>query len=256
MKSLHKMSQVPNLLIFTGAGLSAASGVPTFRDADGLWQNHRIEDVADYTTWRKNFDLVHAFYNARRQDMQSVQPNAAHEQIACWQREFPDQVNIFTQNIDLLLEAAGCTHVTHVHGEIDLMQCVACGENWKLEKLTWDCESDRCPACNSRRGVKPGVVFFNEHAPKYKDLYWAIKHMHENTWVLIVGTSGVVIDVQTLFGDHVGIKLLNNLQPHPAIKDDLFDHVLYESAHTALPKWDSLVRAHLTSHNACVQSNS
>lgn len=240
---LHK---TPNLLIFTGAGLSAASGVPTFRDANGLWQNHRIEDVADYMTWSKNFDLVHAFYNARREDMLHVTPNAAHAQIASWQQEFPDQVQVFTQNVDMLLEAAGCTNVTHVHGEIDRMQCVACGTGWKLDKLVWDTEHDRCIKCNSRKGVKPGVMFFNEHAPKYKDLYGAIKHMHENTWVLIVGTSGVVIDVQTLFGHHTGVKMLNNLEHHPAIDDRLFDHVLYESAHTALPKWDKLVRSHLT----------
>lgn len=237
----------PNLLIFTGAGLSAASGVPTFRDADGLWQNHRIEDVADYTTWRKNFDLVHAFYNARRADMQSVKPNRAHEQIAEWQRDFPDQVQVFTQNIDLLLESAGCTQVTHLHGEIDVMQCVACGTSWKLDKLTWDPDQDRCIKCNSRHGVKPGVVFFHEHAPKYKDLYWAIKHMHERTCVLIVGTSGMVLDVQTLFGDHPGIKILNNLAPHVAINHALFDHVYYECATTALPKMDHLVRTHLTS---------
>jgi NAD-dependent deacetylase len=235
----------PNLLVFTGAGLSAASGVPTFRDSNGLWQNHRVEDVADYTTWRKNFDLVHAFYNARRQDMQAVKPNRAHELLAEWQRDFPGQVQIFTQNIDLLLEAAGCGHVTHVHGEIDRMQCVACGNDWQLDKLEWDATQDRCPNCNSGKGVKPGVVFFHEHAPKYADLYRAIRLMHENTWVLIVGTSGVVIDVQTLFGNHPGVKILNNLEPHPAIDDRMFTHVLYESAHTALPKLDALIRQHL-----------
>jgi NAD-dependent deacetylase len=249
---MTRSAKIPNLLIFTGAGLSAASGVPTFRDADGLWQNHRVEDVADYTTWSRNFDIVHAFYNARRQDMQSVKPNAAHEQIAAWQRDFPEQVEIFTQNIDLLLEAAGCLDVTHVHGEIDRMQCVACGNNWKLDKLVWDADQDRCPNCNSRKGVKPGVVFFHENAPKYADLYRAIKLMHDRTWVLIVGTSGMVIDVQTLFGGHTGFKLLNNLESHPAIDDSMFDHVLYESAHTALPKWNNQVRAHLTSHTITV----
>lgn len=239
-------SHTPNLLIFTGAGLSAASGVPTFRDADGLWHKHRIEDVADYTTWKRNFELVHAFYNARRQDMQEVQPNAAHVQIAEWQRDFPGQVQVFTQNVDLLLEAAGCSAVTHVHGEIDHMQCTACGTTWKLPKLTWDPEHDRCIKCDSRKGVKPGVVFFNENAPKYKELYWAIKQMHEKTWVLIVGTSGIVLDVQTLFGNHTGVKILNNLAYHPAIDDRMFDHVIYESAHTALPKLHDKVRTHLT----------
>ncbi len=238
----HKL---PNLLVFTGAGLSAASGVPTFRDANGLWQNHRIEDVADYTTWRSNFDMVHAFYNARRQDMQSVKPNRAHEILAEWQTDFPEQVQIFTQNIDLLLESAGCTKVTHLHGEIDHMQCVACGHRWRMHSLTWDPAQDRCPNCNSRKGVKPGVVFFHEHAPKYADLYRAIRLMHENTWVLIVGTSGMVLDVQTLFGHHKGVKILNNLEHHPAIDDRMFDHVLYESAHTALPKIDTIVRAHM-----------
>lgn len=239
-------NKMPNLLVFTGAGLSAASGVPTFRDADGLWQNHRLEDVADFSTWRQNFDLVHAFYSARREDMQSVKPNRAHEVLAEWQRDFPGQVQIFTQNIDLLLEAAGCDHVTHVHGEIDRMQCVACGNNWQLNNIAWDPTQDRCPQCHSRKGVKPGVVFFNEHAPRYADLYRAIRLMHENTWVLVVGTSGVVIDVQTLFGKHTGVKILNNLEHHPAIDDTLFTHVLYESAHTALPKLDHMVRGHLT----------
>jgi NAD-dependent deacetylase len=235
----------PNLIIFTGAGLSAASGVPTFRDADGLWQKHRIEDVADFITWRKNFEMVHDFYNARRQDMQAVQPNRAHDLIAEWQQLFPHQVQVFTQNIDLLLEAAGCLAVTHLHGEIDRMQCVACGENWKLDKCTWDHAQDRCVKCNSRKGVKPGVVFFNEHAPMYANLYRAIRHMHERTCVLIVGTSGMVLDVQTLFGDHTGVKILNNLARHPAIDDRMFDHVYYESAHTALPQIDPLIRAHL-----------
>jgi NAD-dependent deacetylase len=236
----------PNLLIFTGAGVSAPSGIPTFRDANGLWHNHRIEDVCDFTTWKQNAQAVHEFYNQRRSDLSAVTPNVAHAHMAQWQRDFPDQVIHITSNVDNLLEAAGCTDVCHVHGLLTRMQCTACAHTWDIGYSSWDLNTDRCPKCDSRRGVKPGVTFFNEHAPEYRTLYRQIKLMHDHTMVLIVGTTGVVIDVQTLFGHHPGVKILNNLVPHPALNDTLFTHVFYESVETAIHKIDPLVRAHLT----------
>ncbi len=239
------MQNKRKLLIFSGAGLSAASGIQTFRGQSGLWNNHKIEDVADYTTWKKNFDLVHEFYNARRGELRDVQPNAAHVQIAEWQAQWPEQVSILTQNVDDLLERAGCQDVVHLHGELTRMQCTACGENWHQGYEAWDPTVHTCPKCKSRKGVKPATVFFNENAPEYRKLYRAVKLLNEHHMVIIVGTSGIVLDVQTLFGTGTHKKVLNNLEPHPAIDDRMFDHVIYESAHTAIPKIDTIVRAHM-----------
>ena len=235
----------PNVLIFTGAGLSAPSGIPTFRGAGGTWHDHDIDQVCDITTYKKNFELVHEFYNARRADAAQAIPNAAHEQIASWQHTYGDAVTIFTQNVDLLLEQAGCVNVHHVHGRLDHMECTECGHEWPVGVQPWNPHTDTCVNCGSRDGVKPATVFFNQHAPMYKTLYWAIKQIHDRTLVIIMGTSGVVIDVQTLFGHTPAVKVLNNLKPEPAIRSDLFDHVFYESAHEAVHKIAPLVHAHM-----------
>ena len=233
------------LLVFSGAGLSEPSGIQTFRGQTGLWHDHKIEDVADYTTWKRNFDLVHEFYNARRAQLSSVQPNTAHAQIAVWQQAWPDQVEILTQNVDDLLERAGCVNVVHLHGELTKMQCTACGHTWPQAYAAWDVTSDRCGHCNSRKGVKPATVFFHEHAPEYLKLYRAVSSLTANHMVVVIGTSGVVLDVQTLFGSGAHKKVLNNLERHPAIDDRMFDHVLYESVTTAIDKIDTIVQAHM-----------
>lgn len=239
------MKQTNRVLVFSGAGLSAPSGIPTFRDKDGLWHQHRIEDVADYTTWKQNFNLVHEFYNQRRRDLRDVKPNKGHEAISDWKTTWPSQVDVFTQNVDLLLEAAGCPDVVHLHGRADLMECTACGHSWDIGLDPWDYKAGRCLNCNSLRGVKPGTVFFHQNAPYYSVLYRSLKAITEHTMVVVVGTSGVVLDVDTLFGHTPGVKVLNNLEPHPAIDHKKFDHVFFESVETAAPKIDQLVRNHL-----------
>lgn len=239
------MHSQPDLLIFSGAGLSAPSGIPTFRDADGLWHQHRIEDICDYTTWKRNADLVHKFYNQRRIDLSAALPNQGHQQIAEWQQQYGPRVKIITQNVDNLLEAAGCVDVCHLHGNLTQMQCTACGHEWPVGYTSWDPQQDRCPKCSSRRGVKPAVVFFHEHAPRYRDLYWAVKRLHSKSMVVIIGTTGIVVDVQSLFGPTPAVKVLNNLEPSMAIDHRMFDHVFFESVITAAPKLDELVQAHM-----------
>ncbi len=236
----------PNLVVFSGAGLSAASGIPTFRDANGLWHNHSIDLVCDWLTWKNNTDTVHKFYNQRRLDLTAVQPNAAHHMIAQWQQRYGNSTTLITQNVDNLLEAAGCVDVIHVHGELDGMQCTACGHRWRVPLTTqWDPQTDRCVKCLSRRGVKPGVVFFNEHAPKYAVLGQVIKHLHAASMVVVIGTSGTVVDIQSLICDRPGVRVLCNLEPSAAIDHNLFHHVFYESAVTAVHKIDDLVRDHM-----------
>ena len=236
------MKDHPRLLVFSGAGLSAPSGIPTFRDANGLWHNHNIDEICDLLTWKQNAELVHKFYNQRRQDLSSVSPNAAHFKIAEWQKRYPGGVTIITQNVDNLLEAAGCVDVVHVHGLLTNMKCTACGHVWDVGYHAWDKEVDRCPKCSSRRGVKPGVVFFNESAPEYATLYHAIKMLTDLSTTVVIGTSSMVVDIQSLLFDKPGAKILNNLEPLRSLDGSYWTHVFYESADTACEKIDAIVR--------------
>jgi NAD-dependent deacetylase len=108
------------IVVLTGAGISAESGLRTFRDSDGLWENYRVEDVATPRAWRKDMDLVLRFYNERRRDILAANPNAAHLGLAALEQKY--DVNIVTQNIDDLHERAGSTKVLHLHGEISFMR--------------------------------------------------------------------------------------------------------------------------------------
>ncbi len=115
----------PNIVILTGAGISAESGIQTFRAADGLWHNHRIEEVATPEGFAANPALVHEFYNARRRQMRdaNVQPNAAHHALARLEQEYPGNLLLVTQNVDNLHERAGSTKLIHMHGELSKIHC-------------------------------------------------------------------------------------------------------------------------------------
>src|SRR5690625_2670096 len=113
------MQDQPRIFIFTGSGISAESGLSTFRGNDGLWNNHSIDDVCNEYTWRENYALVHDFYNDLRQSLADTKPNEAHISIARIQQQFGDRVSIVTQNVDDLLERAGATNVLHLHGHLD-----------------------------------------------------------------------------------------------------------------------------------------
>ena len=147
-------------VFLTGAGISAESGLPTFRGEGGLWRNHRPEVLADIRAWRSNYDLVHAFYSMRRAKLAEVEPNAAHHAIAA----MGDKALVLTQNVDNLFERAGCRNVVHLHGRLWMMQCLACDNEWEIGAASWNAD-DNCPSCHTRSKVKPGVVMFGEMAP-------------------------------------------------------------------------------------------
>jgi len=121
------MARDPRLIVFSGAGLSAESGLATFRGASGLWEGVSIRTVCHIDTWEENFEAVHDFYDARREGGSEAEPNLAHRTIAKWQNAWPGRTHILTQNIDRLLENAGCTEVIHLHGDIRILWCV----EWK-----------------------------------------------------------------------------------------------------------------------------
>ena len=171
------------LVVLTGAGISAESGLKTFRDSDGLWEGYDIEDVATPRAWRKNPGLVLEFYNYRRKEVAKAQPNAAHIGLAELQDDF--DVHIVTQNIDDLHERAGAKKVLHLHGEIFKMRCE------KYEDLVYEIRDDIKLGDRSEKGfqLRPHIVWFEEPVPMIEE---AINITRTAEIFVVVGTSLVV----------------------------------------------------------------
>lgn len=235
------------LIILSGAGLSAESGIPTFRGSNGLWENHKLEDVAYIGSWKKNYDLVHQFYNSRREEVKKAQPNVAHKMIRSWQIKY-DTV-IFTQNIDDLLEKAGASAI-HLHGNIKEMLCTACAYTWNINYDPW-VACNRCK-CNSRRGVKPNVVFFGENAPNYPKFWKLIDNLLQTDVLLVIGTAGVVIPVNDIVSDFKGISILANLEEEETINSSLFTKTFFGNATKSV----TLIDKYLLDLNAITISGS
>ncbi len=153
------MSTYRSIVVLTGAGLSAESGVPTFRDPGGVWARYDVEDVATPQGFMRNPLLVHEFYNMRRRDHAGVSPNAAHHALARLERAHPG-VTIVTQNVDALHEQAGSTRLIHMHGELLKALCARCDS-----RHPWTADiglETECPACRRPGGMRPDVVWFGE----------------------------------------------------------------------------------------------
>jgi NAD-dependent deacetylase len=238
---LWSADEPPQLVILSGAGLSAESGLKTFRDADGLWDGADVKVVCNFENWRRNHQLVHRFYSERRAAAAHVSPNGAHLAIARWQGRWP--VHVLTQNIDGLLEAAGCTDVLHLHGRLIDMECHACGHRWEHGLRPWNPVSDRCPACGSQAEVKPGVVFFGEPAPAYARLFAVLESLRKKDVLLVIGTSGYVLPVAQFGYMNPGIGILNNLERSIHIPDAAFDHAFYRPATEAVVDIEEMLQS-------------
>lgn len=176
-----------NIVILTGAGISAESGLATFRSADGLWNNHRVEDVATIEAYFRNPDYVHQFYNEMRPELFAAKPNAAHLAITKLQKEYPANTSVITQNVDTLHEKAGNKNIYHIHGQINQIVCLNCGHVFE----TWgDVSSeDKCEQCGVAGMLKPNIVFFGENL-LYMD---TVDRLLSSCDLFVsVGTSGVV----------------------------------------------------------------
>ena len=177
------------IVVLTGAGVSAESGVSTFRDSDGLWENHKVEDVASIEGWYRNPSLVLDFYNARRAQLASVKPNAAHLAIAALEDEY--KVTVVTQNVDNLHERAGSTKVVHLHGELTKVRPENCcnDRDGYSEETVFDIGTDAIAlgdlAPNGAQ-LRPHIVWFGEAVPKIEQ---AIDAVEAADILLIVGTS-------------------------------------------------------------------
>ncbi|WP_404366228.1 NAD-dependent deacylase [Sphingomonas sp. MMS24-J45] len=180
------MTAPRNIVILTGAGISAESGIATFRGPGGLWEGHRVEDVCTPEALAADPVLVHRFYDARRAALSAVEPNAAHRALARLDAEWPGELLIVTQNVDDLHERAGAKRLLHMHGELRSALCARCGarEAWE-EPLP---PGSMCATCG-KAALRPDIVFFGE-MPYHMDVIE--RALSEADLFVSIGTSGAV----------------------------------------------------------------
>ena len=203
----------PRVVVLTGAGISAESGIRTFRATDGLWEEHRVEDVATPEGFARDPQLVQAFYNARRQQLQQpeIKPNAAHLALAELERALGDRFVLITQNIDNLHERAGNRNVIHMHGELLKVRCSQSGQilEWRQDVT----EDDKCHCCQFPAPLRPHVVWFGEMPLGMDDIYQSLAMAD---LFIAIGTSGHVYPAAGFFHEarlHGAHTVELNLEP-------------------------------------------
>jgi len=231
------MRKIENIVILTGAGISAESGLGTFRDEGGLWAQHRIEDVATPDAFDRNPARVHQFYNARRTQATKAVPNAAHEALARLQAEWPGALLLVTQNVDGLHEAAGAEAV-HMHGELSRALCAACAHRWDapLEMQV----GEACPACKAPT-ARPDIVWFGEMPYHMERIFDAVQTCD---LFAAIGTSGQVYpaagfveEARAAGAATVELNLRDSDMSHA------FDDHITGPASETVPRWvDTLLR--------------
>jgi len=226
-------SEYPNIVILTGAGVSAESGVATFRGPDGLWEGHRVEDVATPEAFRRDPALVHAFYDARRAKLATVKPNPAHEALARLDAEWSGELLLITQNVDDLHERAGSRRLIHMHGELTSGWCLACDERFRWEGAMG--EGATCSSCQAVGHVRPDIVWFGEMPYAMERIDAALQACD---LFVSIGTSGAVYPaagfVQT--ARYCGARTLEiNLEP--SLGSVFFEESRIGPAGELVPQW-------------------
>jgi NAD-dependent deacetylase len=180
------MDGIRNIVILTGAGISAESGLRTFRADDGLWEDHRVEDVASPQGFRRDPELVQRFYDARRENVMAAEPNAAHRALGRLDSAWDGELLIVTQNIDDLHERAGARRVLHMHGEALSAWCLACDARHRWTGALLD--APPCPACGTA-ALRPDIVWFGEMPYEMERIFAALARAD---LFVSIGTSGAV----------------------------------------------------------------
>ena len=178
---------IHNIVILTGAGVSAESGVATFRGPDGLWEGYRVEDVATPEAFHRDPALVHEFYDARRAKLGTVEPNAAHKALARLDAEWLGELLLVTQNVDDLHERAGSKRLIHMHGELTSGWCLACDSRFAWAGPMG--EGASCPTCSAAGHVRPDIVWFGEMPYQMDRIEDALQRCD---LFVSIGTSGAV----------------------------------------------------------------
>ena len=224
---------ISNIVVLTGAGISAESGLATFRAADGLWEGHRVEDVATPEAYRRDPALVHAFYDARRERLGAVEPNAAHRALARLDAEWRGDLLLVTQNVDDLHERAGSKRLLHMHGQLTKGWCLACDERFEWAGPMG--EGASCPSCSRVGRVRPDIVWFGEMPYDMERIEEALQRCD---LFVSMGTSGAVYPaagfVQT--ARYRGARTLEiNLEP--SLGSYMFDESRIGKAGELVPAW-------------------
>lgn len=220
------------IVILTGAGISAESGISTFRDKDGVWSKYDVEEVATPTAFEKNPVLVHDFYNMRRRGLHEVKPNAAHLALAKLEAGMPaGAVTIVTQNVDNLHEASGAKNLIHMHGELFKAWCRACDKKmrWTEDMTT----ASICPLCKESGRMRPDIVWFHEMPYEMDRIYDLLA---DCDLFVSIGTSGNVYPAAGFVAEARGngahtIEL--NLEPSAGVS--LFDEAIHGRASEIVP---------------------
>jgi NAD-dependent deacetylase len=221
------------IVVLTGAGISAESGLKTFRDNDGLWENHRVEDVATPEAFSINPSLVYEFYNARRAQLieGDVQPNAAHYALLNLEQRYHDKFLLVTQNIDDLHERAGSIRLLHMHGDLLSHRCCQSGRV-SVTRDSYDATS-RCSCCQPKKPVRPNIVWFGEMPLFMDQIYRALT---EADLFISIGTSGNVYPAAGF------VQQANNAGAHtvelnlePSLGQSDFNEKHYGKAGTIVP---------------------
>jgi NAD-dependent deacetylase len=225
--------EVRNIVVLTGAGVSAESGLATFRRPGGLWEGHRVEDVCTPEAFRRDPALVQSFYDARRANLKTVAPNAAHRALARLDAQWPGELLIVTQNVDDLHERAGAKRVLHMHGELKSAWCLACDA-----RMPWEDDlgsGPACPACGTAGRLRPDIVWFGEMPYEMERIDRAL--MDADLFVSI-GTSGAVYPaagfIQT--ARYAGARALE-LNLEPSLGSVFFHESRIGPAGELVPAW-------------------
>lgn len=220
------------VLVLSGSGLSAESGLPTFRGPGGLYQSSRAEEFLSADGYARDPEAVEAWLEELRVQATRALPNRAHAALADYQARYPDDVLLYTQNVDTLLERAGAREVVHLHGRLDQLRCLGHSHTLRLEGGTRADAPLRCPRCGSR--LRSDVILFGEAAPAYRALWSALRRLGPTDALAVIGTQGSVLPINDIVRAFPGRKLLNNLHPSEWIDAGDFDRVFEAPAAAAV----------------------
>jgi NAD-dependent deacetylase len=235
------------VMILSGAGLSAESGIRTFRDHDGLWENHDVMKVCSTQGWIDDRQTVTQFYNDRRADLESKTPNHAHMMLAQLEHDYRGRIMHLTQNIDNLMERAGAKDVIHLHGTLTDLRCEACTQTFDVG-YTPQQGNEHCPYCGNKR-VRHNVVMFGEAAPEYIHIQKAIRQC---SLFIAIGTSGAVIDIVPIAKAFKHSILIDpkrqetrSIYDPKTYVDEYFEHFLQKKAGESMDEMMTIVKKHL-----------
>ncbi|HHD81613.1 MAG TPA: NAD-dependent deacetylase [Campylobacterales bacterium] len=234
------------IMILSGAGLSAESGMSTFRDNAGLWEKHDVMKVCSTEGWIENRKLVTQFYDERRIELQNKVPNKAHQTLVEIEQKYRARVIHFTQNVDDLMERAGAKHLIHLHGTLTDLRCEACTKTFFI-----GCEVQEgqvCPHCGNKR-VRHNVVMFGETAPNYSKIQEAMRH---SDLLICIGTSGTVIDLVPIAKAFKHSILIDpnrqetrSMYDPKAYIDEYFEHFIQKKAGEAMEEMRGIVEEYM-----------